>query len=101
MSEMYLIAAETETDQTVAGNYINTLRNNRGLPNVSAIWFDYGYLPDFVEAEYPKEFCGEGQLFFFYKRKNKTRIWDGDGYQKSISTSNYVLPIPDDELKYN
>ena len=101
MSEMYLIAAETETDQTVAGNYINTLRNNRGLPNVSAIWFDYGYLPDFVEAEYPKEFCGEGQLFFFYKRKNKTLIWDGDGYQKPVSTSNYVLPIPDDELKYN
>lgn len=100
ISEMYLIAAETETDQAKAGDYINAFRNNRGLPNVSSIWFEYGYLPDFVDAEYPKEFCGEGQLFFYYKRRNKTTIWDGDGYQKRISTSNYVLPIPDAELQY-
>ena len=101
MSEMYLIAAETEPDPTVAGGYLNTLRNHRGLPNVSAIYFQYGYLPDLLDAEYPKEFCGEGQLFFYYKRKNKSSIWDGDGYKKSVSTSNYVLPIPDEELKYN
>ena len=44
MSEMYLIAAETEPDPTVAGGYLNTLRNHRGLPNVSAIYFQYGYL---------------------------------------------------------
>ena len=101
MSEMYLIAAETEPDPTVAGGYLNTLRNHRGLPSVSSIYFQYGYGPYLVDAEYTKEFCGEGQLFFYYKRKNQTRIWDGDGYKKSVSTTNYVLPIPDEELKYN
>ena len=99
ISEMYLIAAETEPSE--GGNYLNTLRNNRGLPSVPDRYFDFGYLPDFVDAEYPKEFCGEGQLFFYYKRKNKTSIWDGDGYMKRVSTNNYVLPIPDEELKYN
>ena len=101
ISEMYLIAAETETDLTEGGKYLNTLRNNRGLPNLSAAWIQAGYLPSFVDAEYPKEFCGEGQLFFYYKRKNKTSIWDGDGYKKPVRTQNYVLPIPDEELKYN
>jgi len=101
VSEMYLIAAETETDKTEGGKYLNALRNNRGLPSISAAWVNAGYVPSFVDAEYPKEFCGEGQLFFYYKRKNKTQIWDGDGYKKTVRAQNYVLPIPDEELKYN
>ena len=101
MSEMYLIAAEAEPDATVGLSYLNTLRNHRGLPSVGTIYAQYGYLPVLVDAEYPKEFCGEGQLFFYYKRKNKTRIWDGDGWMKSIPANIYVLPIPDEELKYN
>ena len=36
-----------------------------------------------------------------FLRKNKTSIWDGDGYKKPVRTQNYVLPIPDEELKYN
>ena len=103
ISEAYLIAAETETDKALAATYINTLRNNRGLVSVPDAYINYYGAAYYADQEYPKEFCGEGQLFFYYKRKMKTTINRASGYgtRISIPLSKYVLPVPNAEIKYN
>ncbi|HWK07429.1 MAG TPA: RagB/SusD family nutrient uptake outer membrane protein [Puia sp.] len=94
MSEMYYIAAESETDPALALGYLNTVRYNRGLSN----------LPDGTDInaellkEYRKEFYGEGQLFFYYKRTNASMIPDGSGMDdysfQYMRDSYYVVPHP-------
>lgn len=57
----------------------------------------------YLEKEWKKEFYGEGQLFFWYKRNKKTEMQSAtDQYGTvSVKLSNYVLPIPDAESQYN
>lgn len=98
-SEMYMIAAEVTEDQDEAAGYLNTLRGHRGLREIPSSTQVERYL----EAEWLKELYGEGQLFFYYKRKMKTSIqsaYDPVG-TKTISMLKYVLPIPDGESQYN
>ena len=52
---------------------------------------------EFVAKEYQKEFYGEGQAFFYNKRKNVIDILWTD---EKGSTEIYVLPLPKTELKY-
>lgn len=45
-----------------------------------------------LEKEYRKEFFGEGQMWFFYKKHNFTRFtWPKN---KTIPEGAYLLPIP-------
>ncbi len=90
-TEMYYILAETETDPDAALDYLNTVRYNRGLTDLSSV-------PDInaeIQKEYQKEFWGEGQLFFYYKRKNISYIPDAtNGYSWSTVYPVYVVPLP-------
>ena len=56
-----------------------------------------------LDDEYRKEFFGEGQLFFYYKRLNRSSIPSATNSTGtvSISSTDYVLPIPDGETQYN
>ena len=98
ISEMYMIASETSTDGPTRAKYFNTFRNHRNLGNVRE--WDVNY---YLEKEWKKEFYGEGQLFFWYKRNKKTEMQSAtDQYGLvSVKLSNYVLPIPDAESQYN
>ena len=56
-------------------------------------------LQDEIEKEYMKEFPGEGQMFFYYKRLNRSRI----GVYTSVNSVDdaiYRLPIPTKEIEY-
>jgi hypothetical protein len=90
-SEMYFIVAETDPDQTAALNYLNTARRNRGLTSLDAS----ANIPSELRKEYQKEFWGEGQLFFYYKRINATAVPDA-AYPYDFLTVNpaYVVPLP-------
>lgn len=90
-SELYYILAETETDATKARNYLNTVRNNRGLTILAA----NASLPNEIGKEYRKEFYGEGQLFFYYKRTNTPSI--PDAMTNAPRTPVYVVPLPQSE----
>lgn len=90
-SELYYILAETETDPVKARTYLNTVRNNRGLPNLAANL----PLPGEILKEYRKEFYGEGQLFFYYKRTNTPSI--PDAMTNAPRTPVYVVPLPQSE----
>ncbi len=93
ISEMYYIAAESTTDQTEALNYLNNVRQHR---NINGDISNYETLENELTKEYMKEFYGEGQVWFYYKRKQKANIF-------SVNTSNlsfimtpedYIIPIP-------
>lgn len=92
-SEMYYIAAETETTQAQAFNDLDSVRYYRGLPALAST----AVLATEIQKEYQKEFYGEGQLFFFYKRKNVAAINNATEYSPYFSytiTPTYVVPLP-------
>lgn len=98
ISELYYIASECTSDPVQALTYLNTVRNNRGLLNLTAA----ATLSTELKKEYRKEFFGEGQLFFYYKRKNITLISNGStgGGNVTMSPATYVLPLPLSETQY-
>jgi hypothetical protein len=93
-TELYYILAETEPDPAVGLELLNTVRFNRGLPAIAGA----SNLAAEIQKEYQKEFWGEGQIFFYYKRKASASIPSG------VSTGNismsgsgaakYVVPLP-------
>lgn len=99
ISEMYLIAAETASTPAESISLLNTLRFNRGLVNLAPT----AIVPTEVLKEYRKEFIGEGQLFFCYKRTNTTAIPNGatSSGNLTMDASKYVVPLPDSEINFN
>ena len=96
LAEIYFIAAEAQknTNITEAAKMINEVRTHRGLAaaSINASNFDAVLLQEFV-----KEFIGEGQLFFFHKRKNTTSIPKSGGLNLP-ALKGYKLPIPVSEF---
>ncbi|MEL4308613.1 RagB/SusD family nutrient uptake outer membrane protein [Joostella sp. CR20] len=99
-TEMYYIVAETTPDVALAKQYLDEVRYNRGLV---ALDEDVD-ISEEIRKEYMKEFYGEGQLFFYYKRNNIEAIPDGNSTSSSRTVSmgveNYVVPIPESETKF-
>jgi starch-binding outer membrane protein, SusD/RagB family len=96
ISEMYYIAAETSTDPMEGLNYLNTVRARRGLVAVT----NPADLPEAIAKEYRREFWGEGQLFFFYKRKNSTLVptTAGTATTTTFTPQRYTIPLPLSEV---
>jgi len=92
MTEMYYIAAETEVDSQTALDYLNTARYNRGLVALE----NDANLQNEILKEYQREFFGEGQLFYYYKRNNFTSIPNGSTPNGTINmgADQYVVPLP-------
>ncbi|MEG0796582.1 MAG: RagB/SusD family nutrient uptake outer membrane protein [Odoribacter sp.] len=95
ISEMYYIAAECYDDPEQALFYLNEVRNARALKKLT----DASLIPDELEKEYKREFIGEGQLFFYYKRLGKEEIQYGNYSWDAVTMSSdkYVVPLPDAE----
>lgn len=95
ISELYLIAAESASGEEAYG-YLNKLRVHRGLLNLEQT----GDLENYIYQEYRREFLGEGQLFFYYKRKG----FDTIGAEDNVGIGNlnevYNLPIPKKEFEF-
>jgi hypothetical protein len=90
-SELYLILAETESDPAKALAYLNTERRNRGLANLENI----SSMAIELRKEYQKEFWGEGQLFFYYKRINATGVPSATTpYPWATVNPVYTVPLP-------
>ncbi|WP_140939631.1 RagB/SusD family nutrient uptake outer membrane protein [Sphingobacterium lumbrici] len=91
LSEMFLIAAETESNPNEALSYLNELRIHRNcIPLTST-----NLLMNAIQSEYAKEFYGEGQMWFFYKRKSAPAILSASTLNmEPINIDDYTLPIP-------
>jgi hypothetical protein len=94
LGEMYLIAAEADADLESAKTWFNTFRvSGRFLPATTATTREQ--LDADIAKEYAKEMFGEGQQFFWYKRKNVT-------VPGAVVTGNnlFVWPIPQTEIEF-
>ena len=93
LGEMYLIAAETYSNDIAAGvGYLNVLRAARGVGKLQSL------TEETLRYEYIRELYGEGQLFFMYKRMFAPVIFS------SVATRNpqpsdamFTVPLPDSE----
>jgi hypothetical protein len=97
LSEMYFIAAEclARTNITAAADMLNAVRTHRGL---AATPVDASNFETIMAAEFRREFIGEGQLFFYYKRLNKANIPRGSDFNM-IQLKAYKLPMPRSEYE--
>jgi len=101
LSEMYYIAAECiYADNPVAAwNYFNQVRNHRGITSqVQDTSSEDAFLNELVK-ECRKEFYGEGQLFYMYKRLNRN-VSGQDGNEISADSRIFVLPLPQNEIDF-
>jgi hypothetical protein len=73
VTEMYYIAAECATaalDSLKATDLLDSVRVHRGLTKYTLPALKRDSLNIEIRKEYQKEFLSEGQMFYFYKRKN-------------------------------
>lgn len=102
ISEMYYIAAECEADPATARTYLEAVRSHRGLSSMPlGANIGRSELDAEIKKEYRKEFIGEGQLWYYYKRHD---VDFTDGYQQYMhgigfftDKNLYVFDRPDDE----
>ncbi|MFT3902785.1 MAG: RagB/SusD family nutrient uptake outer membrane protein [Niabella sp.] len=99
ISEMYYIVAECEPDAATAVGYLNTVRFNRGIPDLAATV----NVTTEIRKEYMKEFYGEGQLFYYYKRTKAATIPNGAAATGNIAmnATKYVVPVPQSETNFH
>lgn len=102
LSEMYLIAAETEPVVADGLAHLNKLRvQMRGNVGAPLKVTSASALNTEIMMEYIREFYGEGQLFFYYKRTN-TPMLRGDNLGGSTDfligiSAYYLIPLPESE----
>ena len=96
LSEMYYIMAECTDNYNESCNWLNKVREIRGVDGVKYETSDEKLRN--IEKEYRKDFYGEGQLFFFYKRN----------YYRSflhcplpeLTEKNYIFNLPENEILF-
>lgn len=96
LSEMYLIAMETTASLAEANALYITYMQARNIP---ATGFDSKEALDIeILNEYRREFFGEGQMFYTYKRmKTTTMLWKNT----EVKEENYIVALPDTEYNPN
>ena len=97
LPEMYLIRSEAEYRNSNTNAALQTLNLLRTCRNLTALQ----ELPTNFNAElineYRREFLGEGQLFFLYKRLNYPAIANSD--VDPVATQSYTFPLPLSEIQ--
>lgn len=95
LSEMYFIQAECQYQAgTSVLPALNAIREARG---VTPLLVEPVSFYETLTTEYRKEFIGEGQLFFFYKRRNAEKIYGTD--LNLVDKKAYVFPLPQSEYE--
>jgi hypothetical protein len=98
MAEMYYIAAEAANenqDSVTATSLLNTVRQARNYPANSLTNLTRTAVQAEILKEYMKEFVGEGQVFYYFKRRNMdinslplTKV-------APIAGAVYAFPVPE------
>lgn len=97
LSEIYLIAAECAPDRNEAFRLINVIRHHRLCDEADEM---DGEFESVLTYEMAREVIGEGQLFYFYKRRGAESMISGTSASGTtpMVKSNYIVPIPQAEL---
>ncbi|RPD39619.1 RagB/SusD family nutrient uptake outer membrane protein [Chitinophaga barathri] len=94
LPEMYYISAEAALTPEEGLVFLNAVRTARSLPELATA----ANLEAEIMKEYRKEFYAEGQLWYYFKRKNTTTIPDGVG--NPMTATKYIFPLPLDEIQF-
>lgn len=98
LSEMYLILAESQM-RTNSGNALETLNTMRRSRILNTSLSDKSEVTeDLLISEMRREFLGEGQMFFQYKRLNAPIR--NVLHEVAPSNTVFVFPVPDGEKEY-
>lgn len=102
LTEMYYIVAEANAsnpDNETSISMLNTVRESRNLPVLRRSQYTEKEIRNIILAEARRDFVGEGQLFYLYKRWN-IGIETNKG---TLSTHDikWQLPYPKQEVEYN
>lgn len=106
LTEMYYILAECGTDMTQSITFLNAVRDARNLAPLTATDIpNAAALTQAITNEYRKEFVGEGQVFFYFKRRNeafaklpfypKTPAVPGEAYLPISQQATYIFSRPE------
>lgn len=95
--EAYYIAAEAASNIEDAFERLNRVRQAFGISATYDLQAGVEDLNKELFAEYQKSFVAEGQLFYYMKRKNFSRI---SGVSGVTFPALYTFPIPDTEIEF-
>lgn len=100
LSEMYYIAAECTYDADAAKgiSLLQVVRAARGITKPLAVSTKEDLLKELIK-EARKEFYGEGQIFYMFKRLNRP-ITKPLGGSIPASDKIFVMPLPDYEIEF-
>lgn len=101
LSEMYLILAEckAKTNLVEGIQVINEMKIERRTSELAEDIDEATFMTELTK-EYEREFYGEGQLFFFYKRMNVPVVIGADGSNLTMDDAKYTLPLPASEVQF-
>lgn len=100
LPEMYYIVAESYEVGDDASDYINIVRNKRGISSVEDIYCaTYEDCIKALNSEYRKEFYAEGQYFYFLKAHGATGPLVHFP-EVALGEENFIFPLPDNEKEY-
>lgn len=100
LSEVYYIAAECAEERETRFAYLNEVRKYRFIPALDER--DSRIDPENeIYKEYAKDFLGEGQLFFYLKRKGMTSFTGVNRTEvRATGDAVYQVPVPDMEKEF-
>lgn len=100
MSEVYYIAAEAifDTDPKEAQGYLELVKKGRGVSKKFDNITNKSEFINLLVNDARREFLGEGQIFYMYKRLNRAMV-ASSYYDNDIlpTDENMILPKPDSE----
>lgn len=100
LSEMYYIAAECLYDQspTEALSLLDAVRVHRGIGAKVTAGTKTAFINELLK-EARKEFYGQGQIFYMYKRLGKSILGQA-GMQLPATDQVFILPMPNNEIEF-
>lgn len=98
LSEMYYIASEIKPEQ--APVLMDSIARYRGLTGVITASTSADDRMREIMKEYRKEFLGDGQFFFTYKRLAKESFWTSMNPGIRPDDKILVVPLPEAEIEY-
>ena len=98
MSEIYLIAMETSSDLDEINEWYHDYMLAHSVVLNEAGFSALSEVPGEIVNEYRREFYGEGQMFYTYKRTGATTILWGNG---NADENVYIVPLPETEYNPN
>jgi len=101
LAEMYYILSEVASTFEESTYWLNQVRNARGISSLP-VFRNNTEKTRSIGIEYRKEFYGEGQLWYYYKRTGASvvQFFNMNNIMPEITDRNYIFNVPDDEYQF-